>query len=47
MLSLTYCGITTEGAEALFEIMIYSKSALEEVNLTGNLLKDDGVIKLL
>jgi len=27
--------------------MIYSKSALEEINLTGNLLKDEGVVKVL
>lgn len=43
MLSLTYCGITEEGAEALFEIMIYSRSALEEVNLSGNLLRNEGI----
>ena len=47
MLSLTYCGIGPEGAEAIFEILIYSKSALEEVNLSGNLLKNDGVVKVL
>lgn len=47
MLSLTYCGIGPEGADALFEIMIYQKSALEEVNLSGNLLKNEGVAKLL
>ena len=43
MLSLTYCGITKEGADALFEIFIYSRSALEEVNLSGNLLMNEGV----
>ena len=47
MLSLTYCGIDAEGAEALFEIMIYQRSALEEVNLSGNVLMNEGVIKLL
>jgi len=47
MLSMTYCGITHEGADALFEILIYSKSVLEDINLNGNLLKDEGVIKLL
>ena len=47
LLSLTYCGITKEGAGALFEILIYSKSVLEDINLTGNLLKDEGVIKLM
>ncbi len=43
LLSLTYCGITADGAEALFEIFIYSRSALEEVNLSGNLLMNEGV----
>lgn len=47
MLSLTYCGIDAQGADALFEIMIYSRSALEEVNLSGNLLMNEGIIKLL
>ena len=46
MLSLTYCGIDIEGAEAIFEIMIYMRSALEEVNLSGNVLRN-GVIKVL
>lgn len=47
MLSLTYCCIGPEGADALFEILIYTKSALEEVNLSGNVLKNDGVVKVL
>ena len=47
MLSLTYCGIDSQGAEALFEILIYSRSALEEVNLSGNLLMNEGIIVLL
>jgi len=47
MLSLTYCGIDASGAQALFEILIYSKSALEEVNLSGNLLMNEGIITLL
>lgn len=47
MLSLTYCGITAEGAEALFEIFIYQRSALEEVNLSGNLLMNEGVVQIL
>lgn len=44
---MTYCGIDSEGAEALFEIMIYSRSALEEVNLSGNLLMNEGIITIL
>lgn len=47
MLSLTYCGIDAQGAEALFEIFIYSRSALEEVNLSGNLLMNDGIVTVL
>ena len=47
VLSLTYCGIDSQGAEALFEILIYSRSALEEVNLSGNLLMNEGIVFLL
>lgn len=47
MLSLTYCNIDAEGADALFEIMIYTRSALEDINLTGNLLMNEGVITFL
>jgi Ran GTPase-activating protein (RanGAP) involved in mRNA processing and transport len=36
LLSLTYCGIDHEAADAIFNIMIYTRSALEEVNLSGN-----------
>ena len=47
MLSLTYCGIDQRGARALFEILIYSRSKLEDVNLAGNMLRNEGVIKVL
>lgn len=47
MLSLTYCGIDAEGADALFEIMIYTRSALEEVNLSGNVLTNEGICTVL
>jgi Ran GTPase-activating protein (RanGAP) involved in mRNA processing and transport len=47
MLSLTYCGIDAIGADALFEIMIYTRSALEEVNLSGNVLMNEGICTLL
>ena len=46
-LSLTYCNIDYIGARALFEILIFSKSTLEELNLTGNHLRNEGVIILL
>lgn len=47
MLSLTYCGIDAEGADALFDIMIYTRSAIEEINLSGNCLMNEGIITLL
>ena len=46
MLSLTYCGITEEGAQAIFEILIYTRSALEEINLSGNMLGNEGIMKV-
>lgn len=45
-LSLTYCDIDSKGAEYLFEILIYTKSALEEINLSGNHLRDNGIKEL-
>jgi Ran GTPase-activating protein (RanGAP) involved in mRNA processing and transport len=42
ILSLTYCNIDATGARALFEILIYTQSKLEEVLLGGNALKDNG-----
>jgi Ran GTPase-activating protein (RanGAP) involved in mRNA processing and transport len=46
-LSLTYCDIDAEGARWLFEILIFTKSQLKELNLSGNLLRNDGVIGVL
>lgn len=46
-LSLTYCNIDVEGARPLFEIVIYKGSALKKLHLSGNQLRDDGVILLL
>lgn len=46
-LSLTYCNIDAEGARPLFEILIYTQSQLEELNLSGNHLRNDGVIVVL
>ena len=31
----------------MFEILIYSRSKLEDVNLAGNMLRDEGVIQVL
>lgn len=46
-LSLTYCNIDANAARALFEVLIFTKSALEELNLTGNHLRNEGVMILL
>lgn len=46
-LSLTYCNIDYQGARALFEILIYSQSKLEELNLSGNHLRNEGAIIVL
>ena len=46
-LSLTYCNIDEKGADPLFTILIYRASKLEELLLTGNHLRDAGIIKLL
>jgi Ran GTPase-activating protein (RanGAP) involved in mRNA processing and transport len=43
-LSLTYCNIDHSGARAIFEILIYSQSQLEELNLSGNHLRNAGII---
>ena len=47
ILSLTYCGIEKEAAQALFEILIFSRSQLEQVYLSGNLLRQEGVRRVL
>ena len=47
LLSLTYCGIDASASQALFEILIYTRSALEEINLSGNLLRNEGVRRVL
>ena len=46
MVSLTYCGINEDAAESLFEICIYQSSALIELDVSGNPIKDAGIIKL-
>jgi len=47
ILSLQYCGIDALAAEAVFQILIYTRSALEDFQLTGNYLGNEGVIKVL
>jgi hypothetical protein len=46
-LSLTYCEIDEKGARSIFEILIYTQSNLEEINLGGNHLKNEGTILVL
>lgn len=46
-LSLTYCNIDEQGARAIFDILIFTKSKLKELNLSGNHLRNDGVIMVL
>ena len=45
-LHLSYCGITTEGGEALSDVLENSRSILEVLNLTGNKLRGPGLAKL-
>ena len=46
-ISLTYCNIDQNGARALFDILIYTQSKVEELILTGNHLRNEGIIVLL
>lgn len=41
-LSLTYCDIDQHGARSLMEVLIFSKSLMEELILTGNQLRNEG-----
>jgi len=43
-ISLTYCNIDASGSRALFEILIYQQSNLEELNIGGNHLRNEGTI---
>ena len=46
LLSLTYCQIEADGADGLFEIIIYQNSKILELALTGNPLGNEGIIKV-
>lgn len=46
-LSLTYCNIEADGARAIFDFLIYTKSGLKKLNLTGNHLRNEGIRKVL
>ena len=41
-LQMKYCGIDKDGARALFELLIFSKSKLEILDITGNHLRNEG-----
>ena len=44
---MQYCGIDAGGARAIFELLIFSKSKLEELILSGNNLRNEGVKMVL
>lgn len=46
ILSLTYCQIGVEGAQGLFEVIIYQNSKIVELGLSGNPLMNEGAIKI-
>jgi Ran GTPase-activating protein (RanGAP) involved in mRNA processing and transport len=46
-LSLTYCDIDHTGARSLMELLIFSKSKMEELILTGNNLRNEGTKMVL
>jgi Ran GTPase-activating protein (RanGAP) involved in mRNA processing and transport len=46
-LSLTYCSIDHTGARSLMELLIFSKSKMEELILTGNNLRNEGAKMVL
>jgi Ran GTPase-activating protein (RanGAP) involved in mRNA processing and transport len=45
--SLTYCGIDSNGARAIFEVLINTQSSIQEFNLSGNNLGNKGIIWVL
>lgn len=44
LLSLSYCDIGPDGAQGLFEILIFQNSKMLEINLQGNPLVNEGAI---
>jgi Ran GTPase-activating protein (RanGAP) involved in mRNA processing and transport len=45
--SLTYCGIDANGARSIFEVLINTQSSIQEFNLSGNNLRNEGIIWVL
>jgi hypothetical protein len=46
-LDLTYCGIDSSGGRYLFEILIFTKSNLESLELQGNELEKEGLLEVV
>lgn len=46
LLSITYCRLTEQSADAFFEIFIYKDSKLKELNLMGNAIKATGLCRM-
>ena len=46
LLSLSYCEIGADGAQGLFEILIYQSSKMLELCLQGNPLVNEGIIQV-
>jgi hypothetical protein len=46
-LDLNYCGIDEEGGKSLFEILLYNKSQLTQLELRGNSLRNAGLMEMI
>lgn len=46
-LSLTYCSIEAEAADKLFEALIFVGTSIRELDLTGNYLRNPGIVQLM
>lgn len=46
VLSVTYCNIDAGAADSIFKMALYQYSALEDLNLSGNKLKNEGVTRI-
>ena len=46
-LSMTYCNLTKDCSRSIFELLIFSKSKIEKLNLAGNELRNEGVIQVM
>ena len=47
IVSLSYCNIDSKGARPIFELLIYTKSQLKELNLMGNRLRNEGIPEVM